>query len=212
MIGKNLVEKFQNAFSEPEKVKAEEYQKIVETNATKAADNAERLTFLLLGLVMVFILIIEGQVDKINLGIVEIKDPSIVLIAIPILIAYIHYDLITTLSKFDLLSIIYKAIIRQRHSPIHEQRLTKYFLFLPTLYENKYHSKEGIASILWLVEFVIITIVIPLGGEFYAFLKLIDASKTEYDFLLIASMIITVMLNMQSLLTITTLFRGVGDK
>ncbi len=216
MIGKDLVEKFQNAFGEPEKVKADAYQKIIEANATKAADNAERLTFTLLGLVMLLILIVQGKIKKVDLGIVEIEDPSIILIALPVLVAYIHYDLIATLSKFDLLAVIHKAIIKQRHPPIHEQRLTKYFLFLPTLYEHKYHSKDGVVpwiqSKLWFAEFFLITIVIPFGFEIIAFSKLSALPNPEYSLLLIASIVITIMLNLQSMLTIITLFRGAGDK
>ena len=195
MNTEELVARFKAAFKEPDKVKAEEYQKIVEANATKAADSAERLTIILLGLVMLLILTTLGTIKKVDLGFVEIEDPFIILVSLPVLVAYIHYDLVTTLSKFDLLSVIHKAIIKQRHPPIHEQRLTKYFLFLPTLYENKYHSTDGIVSWtqsrLWFVEFFLVTIFIPFGSEFIAYTELRDISKPEYSLLLIASIGIT---------------------
>jgi len=216
MASKELVDRFQNAFTKPEEVNADEYQKIIEANATKAADNAERLTFILLGLATLLILIVQGQIKKLDLGFVVIEDPSIILIAIPVLIAYIHYDLIATLSKFDLLSIIHKVIIKQRHSSIHAKGLTKYFLFLPTLYENKYHSKDGIVgniqSWLWFLEFLFIAIVTPFGSEWVAFTKLRTLSNPEYSSLLIVSLVITVILNTHSVLTIITLFQRAGDK
>lgn len=216
MASKDLVDRFKNAFIKPEDVNAGEYQKIIEANATKAAENAERLTFMLLGLATLLILIVQGQIKKLDLGFVVIEDPSIILIVIPILVAYIHYDLIATLSKFDLLSFIHKAIIKQRHPPIHEQRLAKYFLFLPTLYENKYYSKGGVVgniqSWLWFLEFLIIAIVTPFGSEFIAFRKLFAFHNPEYFLLLIVSIVITIMLSMQSALTIFMLFQGTGDK
>ena len=215
MNRKELTEKFKTAFKDPEKVKAEEYQKIVETNAAKTAENAERLTFALLGLATLLILIVQGKIKKLDLGFVEIQDPSIILIAMPGLIAYVHYDLIATLSKFDALSVIHKAIIKQRHPSIHAKGLTKYFLFLPTLYENKFHSRDGIVgniqAWLWFFEFLFIAGLTPFGSEWIAFSDLINHPNPEYSLLLKISIGITLLLNVQSVLTISTLFQETAD-
>jgi hypothetical protein len=215
MNRKNLAEKFENAFNDPEKIKAEEYQKIIEANASKAADNTERLTFTLLGLATLLILIVHGQIKKLDLGFVEIENPSIIMIAIPVLVAYVHYDLIATLSKFDVLSIIHKAIIKQRHLPIHTNGLSKYFLFLPSIYENRYHATDGISSQiqpwLWFFEFLFITVLTPFGSEWIAFTELRTHPNPEYSPLLYISISITIILNFQSILTIFTLLQGIGD-
>ena len=221
MAGKDLVERFQKAFREPEKVEAAEYQKIIEANAAKTAEYAERLTFILLGLVMFFIFVIQGDIKKVDLGFVQIEDPSIILVAMPILIAYIHFDLVATLSKFDLLSVIHKTIIKQRHQPIHEQRLAKYFLFLPTIYEQKYFSSGGviqrIQSYLWIIQFFSITIVIPLGFQVILYWKLFTprdpaSPNPPSPALIAASLVITLLFSLQSVLTTIALFREAQDR
>jgi len=211
MGDRDLATRIQRAFSEPDKVKADEYQQLIEVNATKAAENVERLTFTLLGLATLLILVAQGQIKKLDLGFMEIDNPSIILISTPILVAYVHYDLIATLSKFDLLSIIHKAIIKQRHPPIHVNGLTKYFLFLPTLYENKYHSSEGmlgsLEAVLWLLEFVFIAGLTPIGSEWIAFSELRTLAIPENNSLLWVSIGITFILNFQSVLTIIIMFQ-----
>jgi len=217
MGDRDLATRIQRAFSEPDKVKAEEYQQLIEANATKAAENVERLTFTLLGLATLLILVAQGQIKKLDLGFMEIDNPSIILISIPVLVAYVHYDLISTLSKFDLLSIIHKAIIKQRHPPIRANGLTKYFLFLPTLYENRYHSSEGLLggleALLWLFEFLFIAALTPFGSEWIAFSQLRTLSIPENNSLLGISLGITLILNFQSVLAITIMFqRGNVEK
>ena len=211
---RNLVKRFQEAFKDPEKVKAEEYQKIIEANASKAAENAERLTFLLLSLGMLFMLSIQGGINKIDLGVVEIDDLSIILITLPVLIGYTHYDLVTTLSKFDRLSIIYKVIIEKRHRPIYNQRLSEYFLITPSLFEYKYLSTSGFAhrlqSFLWVFQFLTITILIPLGFQIYAFWHLVTLNNLVIP-LVIMSLTVSFFFGLQSFLTTLALLKEVNE-
>jgi len=215
MANRDLLKRFQQAFENPDKVRAEEYQKTIEEIASKAAEKAERLTFLLLSLVMIFVLVTQGRIKKLDLGFVEIDDPSIILVTLPVLIAYIHYDLVTTLAKFDRLAIMYKVIIEKRHKSIYDQRLTEYFLITPSLYESKYLSTAGIAhkiqSSLWVFQFLSITIFVPLGFYVMAFWKLFTLPVLGFPLLLIVSLAITTLFALQSFFTAAELLRGVSE-
>jgi len=192
MINKDLIQRFEEAFRYPEKINAEE-------NAAKASDNAERLTLQLLVLAMLLILVIQGEIDKPNFfGIGEIRNQSIVPIALLLLVSYTQYDLLSTLLKFDCLSVIYKVIVKHRDRVFHEQRLSKYFLFPPTLYEYCYSSSDGMAgqtrSFLWSAEFLIITVFIPVGSEIIAVSKLRALVEPEYFSFVIIGLIMTFLL------------------
>jgi hypothetical protein len=211
----NLMERLEGAFREPENVKAEEYQKVIAENAAKASENAERLTLRLLSLAMLLILVALGEVDKLGFGLGEISNQFILMSTILILISYTHYDLVFNLSKFDQLSVIYKIIIKHRHSPIHDGGLSKYFLFPPALYEYRLFSTEGmfqqIQSYIWLGEFLTIMILIPFGSEIVGFSKLFALQNAEYPLLLWASLFITVLFNLQSVFIIYALIKETMD-
>ena len=217
MAGKNLVERFQEAFKEPEKINAEEYQQVIEDNAEKTSQNVERLTFWLLGLVALLILVAWEEIEHLNFfGLGEIPNKSIILIALLVLVSYTQYDLLSTISRFDQLSVIYKIIVKHRHRIIHQHGLSKYFLFSPTLYDYIYTSSDGVMrqmqSLLWLIEFIAITIVIPLGSEIIAIMNLLNRDNLEYTSLIIAGIIISVLFNLQSGLTIYALLIRTRDR
>jgi hypothetical protein len=210
-----LADKFELAFKDPDKVKAEEYQKTIEENAAKASESTERLTLRLLSLVMLIVLVILGEVDKLNVGLAEVSNKLIILITLLTLISYTHYDLIFTIAKFDQLSVIHKVIIKHRHALIHKQGLSKYFMFPPTLYDYVFFSSDGVAhqiqSFLGFIEFLGIIIIIPFGAEIIAFYQL-SALLNSGTFLvfkeiLFIMLLITIVLNLQSIILLTTLFR-----
>jgi hypothetical protein len=215
-IPNDPMQRFEGAFSNPESVKAEEYQNVIADNAAKASENIERLTLRLLGLATLLILVALGEIEDVALGIGKIPNQFILMSALLILISYTHYDLVFNLSKFDQLSVIYKIIIKHRHGPIHEGRLSKYFLFPPALYEYRLFSTEGlfqqIQSYIWLAEFLTIMILIPFGTEIIGFSKLFALQNTEYPVLLKASLFITTLFNLQSVFIIYTLLKGAKDK
>ena len=216
MISNNPLQRFEGAFNDPETINAEEYQKVIADNAAKASENAERLTLRLLGLATLLILVALGEIDDVALGIGKISNQFILMSALLILISYTHYDLVFNLSKFDQLSVMYKIIIKHRHSPLHEGGLSKYFLFPPALYEYRLFSTEGliqqIQSYIWLGEFLSIMFLIPFGAEIVGFSKLFALQNAEYPLLLTASLFITVLFNLQSVFIIYALFKGTGDK
>ena len=207
----NPFERFEIAFSEPEKVNAEEYQKIIAENAAKASENIERLTLRLLSLVALLILVALGEITILSFNLAEISNKFIILLTLLILISYTHYDLIFTLSKFDHLSVIYKIIIKHRHSPIHEHRLSKYFLFAPALYEYVYSPSKRVAPQLqhqlWLAEFLCITLLIPFGAEFIGLLSLSILAGQKYSFLFLVGFVVMIVFNLQSGLTLISLLR-----
>lgn len=212
MANKDLVQRFQEAFKDPDKVNAGDYQKIIEENSMKASENAERLTFLLLSLVTVFYLILQGGINKIDFGVVEISDFASVLLMLPVLVSYTHYDLVTTISKFNRLSIIYKVIVKQRHEPIYVQKITNYFMFSPTLYEYKNTSAGKfsalIQSVLWIFQFLAITVFIPFGFQIYSFSTLINIYQDAHPVLLFVSLVISVLFGLQSSITTMALISG----
>ena len=216
MISNDLIERFEEAFKDPESVKAEEYQKVIADNAAKASENAERLTLRLLSLTALLILVALGEVNEVGFGLGKISNQFILMSALLILISYTHYDLVFNLSKFDQLSVIYKIIIKHRHSRIHDQGLSKYFLFPPALYEYRLFSTQGtfqkIQSYIWLGEFVTIMLLIPIGTEIVGFSKLFTLQNAEYPLLLKASLFITVLFNLQSLFITYALFKGTKDQ
>jgi hypothetical protein len=217
MAAKSLIERFQEAFKEPEKVNAEEYQKVIEDNAEKTSQNVERLTFLLFGLEALLILVAWEQIQHLNFfGLGEIPNKSIILIALLVVVSYTQYDLLSTISKFDQLSVIYKIIVKHRHKTIHQHGLSKYFLFSPTFYEYVYSSSDGatrqIQSILRLVEFIAITILLPLGSEIIALMNLVTPANSEYSSLIVTGVITSLLFNLQSGFTTYQFFRGTSYK
>ena len=217
MAAKKLIDRFREAFKDPAQVNAEEYQKIIEENAAKASVNVEGLTFRLLGLVAALVLIARGEIERPNLfGLGEIPNVSIILIALLPLVSYTQYDLLSTLSKFDQLSVIYKVIVKRRHRILHDQGLSKYFLFPPTLYDYIYSASDGLGgqaqSFLWLAEFVAITILIPLGAELLTLFNLTYLGELDYLVLLAAALVTTFVFNLQSVLIVIALFRGTSNE
>jgi hypothetical protein len=212
MASNDPLQRFEAAFKDPEKIKAEEYQKVIESNAAKASENAERLTLRLLSLTALLILVVLGQVSKVGFGLGEIANRFILIVALLILISYTHYDLVFNLSKFDQLSVIYKIIIKHRHKPIHEQGLSKYFLFPPALYEYRLFSMDGrgqeIQSYAWLMEFLVLVIVTPLGSEIIGISNLWRLRNDGYPFLLVACLLITLLLNLQSFFILAALYQA----
>jgi hypothetical protein len=217
-VNKEFVPRLQKAFDNSDEVAAANYQKVIEDNLSKVAESAERLTIRLLTLIMVFILIIQGVINKIEFGGVEIDKLQSILITLPILIAYTHYDAVTTLSKFDRLSIIHKVIIQKRHKSIYNQRLTEYFLHTPNLFEYKYFSTHGIMQgiqfLLWALQFLSITIFIPIGFQACAYFYLFTQPliESQWHTLLNISLVITSLFSLQSFLTTVELLGGLRNK
>ena len=218
MNRKELADKFELAFKDPDEVEAEEYQKTIEANAAKASESTERLTLRLLSLVMLIVLVILGGVDKLNVGLAEVSNKFIILTTLLTLIGYTHYDLIFTIAKFDQLSVIHKVIIKHRHPPIHEQGLSKYFIFPPTLYDYVFFSSDGMAhqiqSFFGFVEFLGIVIVIPFGAEIitlYQLSALLNSGASPvFQEILFIMLLITIALNLKSITLLATLFRFKG--
>lgn len=215
-IPNDPMQRFEGAFSDPESVKAEEYQNVIADNAAKASENIERLTLRLLGLATLLILVALGEIEDVALGIGKIPNQFILMSALLILIGYTHYDLVFNLSKFDQLSVMYKMIVKHRHSAIHEGGVSKYFLFPPALYEYRLFSTEGlfqqIQSYIWLGEFLAILILIPIGCEVVGFLRLTALQNAEYPLLFYVSLGITILFNLQSVFIMYALFRGTKDQ
>jgi hypothetical protein len=210
-----LADKFELAFQDPDTVEAGEYQKKVEERATKASESTERLTLRLLSLVMLLVLVILGEIEKLNVGLAEVSNKLVIVMTLLTLISYTQYDLVFTIAKFDELSVIYKAIIRQRHAPILKHGLWKYFIFPPTLYDYIFFSTDGldhqIQSLLGLIEFVGIVIVIPFGAEALAFYQLnvfrYAGASEVFRYILFIMFAITAALNLQSIILLATLFQ-----
>lgn len=174
----------------------------------------ERLTFRLLGLATLLVLFAWDEITKPNLlGIGEIHNKSIILVALLLLVGYTQYDLLSTLAKFDRLTVIYKIIVKHRHRVIHDQGLAEYFLFYPTLYDYGFaavgQGKSIAQSLLWVVEFFAVTLVIPLGAELVALSNLRAPTGLTNYVLFPVNLIITLAFNLQSVLIVFSLFRGI---
>ena len=216
MASKDLINRIQEAFKDPETVNAAEYQKIIEYSARKIADNFERMLFILVGLIALFVLIAENQIGGIKVDPFELKEFSVLEIVIPLLFSYIHFNLVTSLSKFEQLSVFHKTIIKKRHYPIYEHRLTEYFLPTPNLYDYKYFSKnEGVQRIqivLWAFQFFSVTLIMPLLFQGYAFYKLIFLYGAKYGVLIGISLGIAIIFGLQSFFTVVTLLQDSARK
>jgi hypothetical protein len=212
MISNDLIQRFEAAFKDLENINAEEYQKIIEENAAKASENAERLTLRLLSLVMVLILVALGEISELNIGLGKVSNQFIILVTLLVLVSYTHYDLVFTISKFDQLSVIHKIIIKHRHYPIHQHGLSKFFLFAPALYEYVYSTSEGFLlqkqHNLWLAELICITYLIPFGSEIIGLLSLNFPLDFRYSFLYLGVLIVIAVFNLQSGFTLIGLFSG----
>jgi hypothetical protein len=211
MATKKLYDRFQEAFKDPEQIDAGEYQRSIAEVASKASESVEQLTFRLLSLVMLMLLMVLGEINNIDLGFLgEVTNSAIIVSTLLVLISYTHYDLIFTLSKFDQLYVMYKIIVKNRHKAIHEQGLSKYFIFPPTLYDYESSSDGGktnpLQSFLDVAKFFGIAVVIPLGAELTGFWKLWTLYDLTYSLLLKISLFvmagITILFNLQSSLKI----------
>jgi hypothetical protein len=216
MASKNLTDRFQEAFKDPESAHAQEYQKIVEAITNKISNDVEKSLLLLVGFIIMFVLIVEKQIGSIKFENIELTDFSVIAILIPLVFSYTHFNLITCISKFDHLSILYKIIVKQRHKPIYDQRLTEFFLITPNLYDYKYFSSnksiQVVQFILWAIQFFSVTIVIPFAFQVYAFANLFALSKPNHFALIVMSLAITVVFGLQSFLTVMTLLRETTGK
>jgi hypothetical protein len=168
-----------------------------------------------LSLVALLILVALGEITILSFNLAEISNKFIIVLTLLILISYTHYDLIFTLSKFDHLSVIYKIIIKHRHGPIHEQRLSKYFLFAPALYEYVYSPSKGFAPNLqhnlWLAELFCITYLIPFGSEIIGFWNVGIPMGLRYFCLSLVGFVVIFVFNLQSGLMLISLFREAKD-
>lgn len=216
MASRDLINRIQEAFKDPEKVKADEYQKLIESTASKVADDVEKTLFILVGLIAIFILIVENQIGIIRLENLELKDFSILAIIIPLLFSYSHFNLATSLSRFEQISVLYKTIVKQRHKPIYEQRLTEFFLATPNLYDYKHFSrKESIQRVqfaLWAIQFFSVTLIIPFVFQAYAFYKLMSLYHPNYFSLIGLSLGISMVFELQSFLCVITLLQETRNR
>jgi hypothetical protein len=90
--------------------------------------------------------------------------------------------------------------------------LSKYFLFPPALYEYRFFSMAGrlqeIQSYVWLMEFFMLVIVVPLGSEIIGISNLWRLRNDGYPFLLVACLLITSLLNLQSFFILAALYQA----
>lgn len=216
MASRDLINRIQEAFKEPDKVNAEEYQKIVETLSGKVTDNVERMLLFQVGLIAIFVLIAENQIGILKIENFELKEFSVIAILIPLLFSYIHFNLVTSLAKFEQLSVLYKTIIRIRHEPIYKQRLTEFFLSTPNLYDYKHFARNGIVQgaqfILWAIEFFTVTLLIPFAFQGYAFFKLFSLYGSNYPLLIGVSLAIAIIFGLQSFFCVITLVQETAPK
>lgn len=182
------VDKLRDAFSESGKSSEEnrndaiEYMKVVRETWKDVSASLNRTLFIMLGLAAVFELIITGSSKEVNIAGFVFEDLSTIQAVLPVLVAYLYLEVITSYMRFDDLSAMHRELMR-----ITSPALESHGLDIPltpssiTLIRGSMVARFSLSDRLrWVSHpismLIFITVLLPIGFEVHAYYSIFKIS------------------------------------
>jgi hypothetical protein len=177
-----IAEQVRNAFADPSAHDfAREYLGEVLTNWRTSEETVRRTIILLFFLFFIFEALGRASVSEVSVGPVKLQDYTLLQKLLPIAIAYLYFDLVSTGTMRGYFSKVVDEVVRRTNKSVYENALHAYlwptYTFLPQELITQYLSGKGkslgqVVGILTRGTYVVGLLLISAGLQAYIFYRL----------------------------------------